>query len=121
MSWRTESRHIGLSEAEQDWLAEFNRQWDTRANGRSQVDAINGATLEILPSLTPKTEPNQDITLEAKIASLHGLVRSFSIPRPTHYGYFIRITLVTGKNVRARFTSFDEALQAFETLEETKS
>ena len=135
MSWRTQSRYKGLGEAEREWLKGFDRQWDTKAYGRSRQDAFehmsadDGSFSTIYPKShfqVPKlsslaaTSPDEEC-LEVKLASVSGQVVRFTVPKELQSGWSIHLLLKCGKRVRARFQDYASALQAYGTLKELSS
>lgn len=132
MSWRTQSHYRGLGEAEREWLKNFDREWDTKACGRSRDDAFDHMkghetpgeamcpkSYTTIPRLAdlPAVDEN-DPSLEVKLTQVVGRVSRFTIPRRTQSGWSIHLVLTCGKRVRAKFSDKASALQAYLTLQE---
>lgn len=132
MSWRTQGHYRGLGDAEREWLKDFDRQWDTKAEGRSRGDAFDhmkaadthatpmrpkaGSTIPRLSDLPAVNE--DDPSLEVKLLDVAGRISRFTIPKRSKNGWSIHLVLTSGKRVRAKFSDKDSALQAYLTLHE---
>lgn len=131
MSWRTHGSYRGLREAEREWLQGFDRDWDTKVEGRSQRDALDhmGSTPDLgSGKIWPRaqlsrlkdipTPGTQELPLDAKLAQFMGTVVRFTVPKVTHYGWSIHLVMNDGTRTRARFPDYEQAMQAYVALQE---
>lgn len=126
MSWRTEGKYRGLSAAEEAWLRDFDRKWDTKEAGRSRTDALNADALwlraffkdpTVLPA-APVSESVERIELEASLLRAASEIKRFTVPRQTKSGWSIHVVMKCGQRVRAHFDDLKTATQAYEAIEE---
>jgi hypothetical protein len=137
MSWRTQGEYKGLGPVDRDWLSGFDREWDTKARGRSRTDAFEHLTgpersptvvcprtFLIVPRLMdiPADQVEREDCLEVKLQEVAGRVARFTVPRllKSTYepGWSIHLELTCGKRVRVRFPDRSAAFQAYVTLQE---
>lgn len=121
MSWRTQGLYKGLSQAEQSWLKDFDRSWDTKAQGRSHSDALDSCRRifdDILNFHSPAVSESERTVLEARLIKTASNVQRFTIPRSTKAGWSIHLIMKCGKRVRAHFPDQSSASQAYYALTE---
>jgi len=121
MSWRTQGHYVGLGSTEQEWLKTFDREWDTKAQGRSQIDALESpitADYGIFKFLYVDPVTSTRAELEADLLTLARQVARFTVPKPLKRGWTIHLIMRCGKRVRARFDDEAQAAQAYYALEE---
>jgi hypothetical protein len=129
MSWRTQGQYRGLGEAESAWLRDFDRQWDTKAGGREQTDALErlheaskakapraGVRTDLIPA--PETRSIDRLELEASLIKAAVDIARFTVPRQTKAGWSIHLVMKCGQRVRAHFDDLETASQAYEAIEE---
>lgn len=121
MSWRTQGHYVGLGVAEKEWLSGFDREWDTKAQGRSQIDALESpiaADDGIFKFLSVDPVTSTRAELEANLLTLARQVARFTVPKALKRGWTIHLIMRCGKRVRARFDDEAQAAQAYYALEE---
>ena len=122
MSWRTQGHYRGLGNADLEWLRGFDKDWDTKAQGRSSQDALDRANYSRLDAMIPCFEvsgPTEHaFALEVKLTEVAGRISRFTIPKRRQYGWVIFLILKGGKRCRSQFKDKYEALQAYLTLQE---
>lgn len=120
MSWRTQGQYRGLGDAEQDWLRDFDREWDTKSRGRSRTDAFDhlvNADTDRKTSPLPK-DASERTQLEADLLKTAADVARLTVPRATKSGWSIHLVMKCGKRVRAHFEDRASALQAYTAISE---
>lgn len=120
MSWRTRSAYRGLSKSDRKWLKDFNRDWDTKAHGRSRTDAmdrVSGGPFQIAKVVVLQI----DEEIEADITALIGEIKRFRTPTKIHNGWSINITLTDSRRVSARFKDEEDAIRAYQILKEVSA
>lgn len=117
MSWRTQSFYRGLGDAEKDWLKDFDRDWDTKAQDRSRTDALDFQSGDIPRSTASEArETALTIVIESQLLQAAREVARFSIPKKTKHGFSIRLVMRDGRRLRSHFPDLETALQAHEAL-----
>lgn len=131
MSWRTEGQYRGLTEAERDWVRQFDKQWDTKAEGRNREDALDFPGGDIghcakTPSIPSHyvcieagaVEISSRSLLEAELIAFASQVDRFTVPKQKKSGWSIHMIMKCGKRVRAHFDDHFAAAQAHQAIEE---
>lgn len=114
MSWRTQGQYLGLEGTDAAWLREFDRKWERKAHGRSRTDAMDH--IVISDGVEKKGAPQEacdTFSLETLLITAGAQVRKITGPRPTPYGWEIRVLLGCGKRTWARFAEEAAAVQAY--------
>jgi hypothetical protein len=116
MSWRTRGLYSGLSDSDRKFLEDFNRDWDTKSEGRSRVDALDCPMNESLP-LIPSPEIQFNGELDASFILATMTIASFSVPKKANnQGWRIRIKLKSGECFKIHFNSIESALHLYNEL-----
>lgn len=114
---------MGLGEYEEDWLKEFDRKWDTKAEGRSSTDAMRFAYCTQAESISQGigidlTDTSDRVALEAKIIHFATQISRITVPRMTKSGWSIHVYLRSGRCCRTHFEDESSAGQAYYAFQE---
>lgn len=122
MSWRTQSQYLGLDDSDRAWLKDFDRSWDTKAEGRSRVDTLENipclSEKQFLKYVAPETNPSDRVALESSLINLASKIARITVPRAMKSGWSIHLVMKCGRRSRARFDDEDSAAQAYYALKE---
>lgn len=112
MSWRTQGHYRALSAADREWLERFDRDWDTKAEGRSRTDAY-----EKLRRLCVTDYAFEEIdTNGLSLADALSWISRFSQPRRRESRWGIYLHLADGRHIRVSFKDKETANQLHAVL-----
>jgi hypothetical protein len=115
MSWRTQGQYKGMGHEATAWLRDFDRKWEQKSEGRSRTDAmehiVQSDGVEKKGALPH--DPAECPPIELLLGVAGAQIRKVSGPRPTAYGWEIRLRLVCGRRTWARFEDESAAVQAY--------
>lgn len=114
MSWRTGGHYRNLSPKDQDWLTRFDREWDTKAKGRSRVDIYESHYRLTIQEESPAPSPEEWDPLE--IEEIAEWVTRFTVPKRKRSRWGIYMWLTDGRYMRVSFQDHDTAQQAYAVL-----
>lgn len=126
MSWRTAGQYRGLGGADIAWLRDFDNNWDLKSEGRVQTDAMEHCARRELGDIRTARDfflarvQDEDgrVALEATLIKTAGQIARIGVPRQVKSGWFIPISLKSGRRARAQFNEFDTAAQAYLAITE---
>jgi hypothetical protein len=121
MSWRTTGRYDGLSERDKRWLKRFNKRWDTKDCGRSQVDALERMSSEWLHQYKTHLEDllcSDSDKRESLLYAAVSLIERITTPRELKNAWSIHIYLQNQQKIICHFEDRSEAQQVYFSIKE---